>query len=259
MSTNQTDEYFDKFSWAVPVAFAEPLAACRFEQGDILYDTRRAYEGAWGDALPHIKYSIQAKSPMRGPSTKSEKEEESIFTDNWNMPVVFTLTDHKAKKTEEITTTQGQLYSLLWKGDLGLIDAKSPTPPPPTLAMQILRDLPKTEGHMKKNAAEVSQGHVVFLMPFDRTRQLLRTKFRRIEENLARFKTHTCLIPPANAGLKTTTDFAPTVSIACFAVQDGSMADVEKALKKALYSPSKDKKTDKEQFRISAHGYLFTK
>jgi hypothetical protein len=77
MSTNQTDEYFDGFNWAVPVAFAEPLAACRFEQGDILYDTRRAYEGSWGDALPHIKYSIQVKSPMRGPSTKSEKEEES--------------------------------------------------------------------------------------------------------------------------------------------------------------------------------------
>jgi hypothetical protein len=259
MSTNQTDEYFDGISWAVPVAFAEPLAACRFEQGDILYDTRQAYDGTWGEALPHIKHSIQVKLPMRGTGTKSEKEEESVFTDNWNMTVVFTLTDCKAKKTKEITTTQGRLYSLLWKGDLGSIDANSSTPPLPTLAMEILRDLPNAEGHIKKNAAEVSQSRVVFLMPFDRTRQLLRIKFRKVEEVLARFKTHTCSISPAKAGLQTATDFAPTVSIACFAVQDGSVGDVEKALKQALYTPSKDKKTDKELFRVSAHGHLFAK
>jgi hypothetical protein len=107
MTSHQADDYFDGFSWAVPVAFAEPLAACRFEEGDILYDTRRAYEGTWGEALPHIKHSIQVRSPMRGPGTKPEKEEESVFTDNWNMTVVFTLTDYKANKTKEITTTQG--------------------------------------------------------------------------------------------------------------------------------------------------------
>jgi len=40
-------DYFDGFSWALPNAFADALALCRFEQGDMLYDTRRAYEGEW--------------------------------------------------------------------------------------------------------------------------------------------------------------------------------------------------------------------
>jgi hypothetical protein len=76
---------------------------------------------------------------------------------------------------------------------------------------------------------------------------------------LAQFNTQTLLISPTKAGLEAETDFAPTVSIACFAVQKGSINDVEGALKQALYNPSKNKKTDKEQFRISAHGHLFTK
>jgi hypothetical protein len=39
-------DFFPKFKWAVPHAFGDALAACRFEQGDILYDTLMAYEGA---------------------------------------------------------------------------------------------------------------------------------------------------------------------------------------------------------------------
>jgi hypothetical protein len=259
MTANATDEYFDGFAWAVPVAFADPLAACRFEQGDILYDTRQAYQGTWGEALPHIKYSLQVKSPMRGPGTKSEKEEESVFTDNWNMTVVFTLTDYKANKRKEITTTQGRLYSLLWKGDLARIEPDAPTPELPTLAMQILRDLPKAKDHVRENVDDIAQGDIVFLMPFDRTRQLLRTKFRKVEEALTRLNPLTCSFSPADAGLQTASEFAPTVSIACFAMRNCSSRDVEKALKHALYTPSKEKKTDKEQFRITAHGHLFTK
>ena len=53
---NQSDNFLDGFLWAVPTAFSDPLAACRFEQGDILYDTKKAYEGTWGRSpyLHHI-------------------------------------------------------------------------------------------------------------------------------------------------------------------------------------------------------------
>lgn len=258
MSTNQADDFFDGFSWAVPSAFADPLAACRFEQGDILYDARRAYEGTWGEALPHITHSVQVKSPLRGTGTKTEKEEESVFTDNWNMRVVFTLTDHKENQTREVSTTQGRLYSLLWKGDLHYIDNDAPSPPVPTLAMQILRDLPGATDHVKKSVIRGAENITVFLMPYDRTQQLLRTKFRKVQDSLKGFKMRICFVSPVEAGLPSKTDFAPTVSIACFCLQDTPERTVEQALKKALYTPAKDKKTDKEQFRITAHGYLGT-
>lgn len=259
MITQETDEYLEGFSWAVPSAFAKPLAACRFEQGDMLYDTRRAYEGTWGEALPHINHSIQVESPMRGLATKSEKEEDSIFTDNWNMTVIFTLTDHKADEKKDVITTQGRLYSLLWKGDLTLIQADSVAPPIPTLAMQVLRDLQNAKDYITKNITKISQGDIIFLMPYDRTRQLFRSKFRNVKEKLSHLDPHISLFSPPQLGLKTDSEFAPTVNIACFALQNSSMRDVERDLKKALYTGSKQNKKKKEQFRINAHGHLFRK
>ncbi len=258
MSKKQVYEFFDGFSWAVPTAFAETLAACRFEQGDVLYDTRRAYEGTWGQARPHVSHSIQVKLPLRRTGTKSEKAEESIFTDNWNMTVEFNLTDHRAGKTRAITTTQGRLYTLLWKGDLSSIVAKSPSPTVPTLPMDILRDLPKALDHVRGRLPEVSNGGVIFLMPFDLTRQLLRSKFRKVEAELAQFEADMCLVSPSDAGLESEKGFAPTVSIACFMVQSAPVNDVEKALKQALYMPAKNKKTAVERFRLGAHGHLAT-
>jgi hypothetical protein len=195
---------------------------------------------------------------LRGTGTKIEKEEESVFADNWNMTVVFSFTDHKENKTGEVTTTQGRLYSLLWKGDLRYIDKDAPPPPMPTLAMQILRDLPRATDHVRKSVLKGEARACVFLMPYDRTRQLLKSKFRKVEDSLKGFKTRICFVSPAEAGLPSETGFAPTVSIACFCVHGTPDSAVEQALKKALYTPSKDKKTDKDLFRITAHGYLVT-
>jgi hypothetical protein len=43
-----------------------------FKMGDILYDTRKAYELVWGEALRHISYSVQidAASPTTIETTK---------------------------------------------------------------------------------------------------------------------------------------------------------------------------------------------
>jgi len=256
MNTQGTNEFFDGFSWAIPTAFAEPLAACRFEQGDVLYDTRRAYEGPWGEALPHIRYSIQVKSPLRGPATKTEKEEESVFTDNWNQAVVFAFTEHKKNEMRETKTTQGRLYTLLWKGDLSSLDEDVPAPPVPALAMQILRDLPKAMDHLRTAMFKGAGKRTVFLMPYDRTRQLLRGKLREVQTSLVDFKTRFDFIQPEEAGLTADAGFAPTVSIACFCIEGATESLVEKAVKKALYKPAKEKKTSAERFRITAHGHL---
>jgi hypothetical protein len=256
MSTDTTHEFFDGFAWAVPTAFAEPLAACRFEQGDVLYDTRRAYEAQWGEALPHITHSLQVKSPLRGAAPKSEKEEESVFTDNWSQAVVFGLTEHKKKETKEVKTTQGRLYTLLWKGDLRVLDAKTAAPHVPALAMQLLRDLPRAMGHVRKAGRRGAKKKVAFLMPYDPTRQLLRSKLREVQTALADHKTQLDFVPPEEVGLAADAGFAPTVSIACFRVEGASESVVEKAVKRALYKPAKERKTAVERFRVTAHGHL---
>jgi hypothetical protein len=120
-----------------------------------------------------------------------------------------------------------------------------------------VRELPTVESYFKESIRESAGGTVVFLMPFDPTRQLLVTKIRQVEQALSRFTPRRQSFAPASVGLQTSASFAPTVSIECFAIQDSAMFDVEIALKKALHKPSK--KTKKEKFRVGAHGHLFTK
>lgn len=43
-------EFFSGFKWAVPGAFSDAVALCRFEEGDTLYDTKNAYNDDWEKA-----------------------------------------------------------------------------------------------------------------------------------------------------------------------------------------------------------------
>lgn len=256
MTAKVEEEFFEGFSWALLHAFAESLGACRFEQGDTLYDTRIAYVGTWGEALPHIKYSIQVKSPSRGTVTKTEKNEESVFTDNWNQTVVFNFTDYNKKESKEFTATQGRLYTLLWKGDLKYLDKETADPPIPTLGLQIVKRFSQADGRLKEIILKERKSGTAFFMPYDQTHQLLRTKFRKVKASLDSLDAQLNFISPGEAGLTLDTVFAPTVSLACFYMEDASRSTVENAIKKALYVPAKDKKTDKETFRVSSHGHV---
>ena len=91
MQDKESLEFFPGFAWAVCKAFREPLASCRFEQGDILYDTKKAYEGTWGEAINHLHFSIQINSPKRGIATKKKQDEASAFADNWKQQVELDL------------------------------------------------------------------------------------------------------------------------------------------------------------------------
>ena len=258
MSAEEKDEFFDGFAWAIPSAFADSLGTCRFEQGDILYDTKKAYQGTWGESLPHISYSIQIKSPPRGSATKSQKKEKSVFTDYWNQRVIFDLTDHKRRKTQQVTTTQGRLYTLLWTNDVRTLDEETDDPLIPTLATDIVRDLSKTADYFKRTVAQTMDNGTIFLMPYDRSRRLLRVKFSKVTKEFSkRFLNRIVhLVTPEEAGLRSQNGFAPTIRIACFCVANESTSAVKEAVKEALYTPAKEKKTTKKQFRISAHGHL---
>src|SRR5450432_3609454 len=89
-----TDEFFRGFAWPVPLAFAGVLAACRFEQGDLLYDSPHGYD-RWSDALKPSRYGIEVTAPARATRTNA-KNKEGEFAKNWKTTVEFTLTNYKA-------------------------------------------------------------------------------------------------------------------------------------------------------------------
>jgi hypothetical protein len=79
-------EFFDGFTWAVPKAFSDAVTACRFEEGGILYGSRKAYIGEWGKAVEHISHSLQVFSQSRG-TTVAANASGSVFGKNWDTEV----------------------------------------------------------------------------------------------------------------------------------------------------------------------------
>ncbi len=257
MTRSDADGFFPGFRWALPRAFAGPLGACRFEQGDILYDTDKAYEGTWGDAVGHVGWSLQIKAPTRGPIGKTEKDADSIFAGNWHQSVTLELTDHRAATTRVVTTTQGRLYTMLWKGEIDSLDQERPHPAMPLLARSILKQLDATAPHFRNRMAKKKVLPIVFLMPSDATNELLSLKHARVQDALSgEFDCSRDDASPTEAGLTSESGFVPTLSIVCYAVEGSALASVEATLKRALYTPTKAKKTEREAFKTSAHGHL---
>ena len=254
------EEYFKCFAWALPMAFREPLNACRFEQGDILYNTTKAYEGTWADALKHLSFSLQIKSPARGSTTKIEKDADFIFSENWRQPVVLELTEYPSKKIRSITTTQGRLYTALWKDNLSILNSEMPEPPVPLLARELLKELSLNAGVIFQKVPHDCADPVIFLMPFDETRSILRTKRQKVASCLNQeFQMHFRLVNPEKLHLANACYYVPTLQIACFIIKTSEINKVYSCLKKALYVPARIKKTDAERFRLEAHGCLHPK
>lgn len=255
MQFGPDSEFFDGFKWAIPRAFAAPLAACRFEQGDVLYDTPKAYEGEWASALKHIGHSVVVKRPLRGGSTKADGEQESMFADNWNSRVELSIRDFKRDEEREVTTTQGRLYWLLWKGDLASWEtADVPLPMQAKESLKRLRDV----GDAVRASIPIGkrQGGT-YLVPYDTAEQRLWVKARAIHEALREFEVSCGLATAAEAGLPDAVSFAPTARIAWFALaKENRRQDVEQALKRHLHKPAKNKKTDKEIFSMDRHGHF---
>ncbi len=254
---HQSDAYFAGFRWALRRSFARPLGFCRFEQGDVIYDTPIAYERTWDEALKYIHWSVQIKSPARGMLNKTEKDARSVFVDNWNQAVTLELIDYDAATTREVSTTQGRLYTLFWRGEIECLAHASPNPPIPKLAKDVLRRLDDAVPYFRMKVPRAYSNPIGFLIAEDPTNEVLSLKHVRLQAALsAEFKWSRMTASPRDAGLSTNMDFAPTLAVACYAVESGSLAPVEAALKRALYVPGKARKTDRELFKPSTHGRL---
>lgn len=245
-------EFFSDFKWAVPVSFSDAVSLCRFEEGDILYDTSKAYDGEWGDASKHIDYSLQVRYPARVTGGVA-KNESSVFTRNWRSEVRIELYKHLEKVgVGQIETTQGRLYTALWKGDVTVLKSDTEEPQIPFTVQQVTRNLAETSD----TAKSLSTKYPVFVMARDLSNSISREKYSKI---LSKLKKHLVgepqLLRPRSAGFKDWSNIAPTIEIAFFKSNGVSADELHDLVKEATYVPAKDAK--KEMFRIAAHGVIF--
>ena len=167
-------DVFPGFAWPVPRAFASAIATCRFEQGDVLYDHPIAYEGAegsaaaaagdWEAAVAALGHHIQVLDPPRSARLAPSDASGSRFLASWESPVRFELCDYRvertdAERTQTLASTQGRLFSCLWRGDPGLLaagESEAPPPLPPALARDLQGQLEQAVPALRAAVSERS-------------------------------------------------------------------------------------------------------
>ncbi|VAX03876.1 hypothetical protein MNBD_GAMMA19-1447 [hydrothermal vent metagenome] len=244
-------EFFSGFKWAVPKAFSDAVCLCRFEEGDILYDTVKAYDDEWGKASKFIDHSLQVKFPARVSGGASEKG-GGIFSGNWSSEVRIDLYKNLEKVgVGQIHTTQGRLYTALWKGDITILEKESNEPPIPLTVQEVTRILEQ----VSQKAKELSVGFPVFVMARDLSNPVSREKYSKV---LTKLKRHLVngpkLLSPQKSGLIQFENIAPTVEVAFFPANGASAEELHDLVKSAVYIPAKNAK--KEMFRLAAHGII---
>ncbi|WP_041439982.1 hypothetical protein [Syntrophobacter fumaroxidans] len=286
-------EFFEGFSWAVPKGFSDPVAFCRFERGDTFYDTPKAYE-VWSEALKHIKYSIRVQSPERAitqkraqppegditedtemdadsidddsspegaDSRKAGTNADSLFSDNWTKEAVIVLTEYQSKDSRTITTTQGRVYTAVWKGDLSILEDDGPFPVPATPGTLIKKEKKKM---LLENSQPFIEGlradekiadPTVFALPYDETLELYRNKFQRLRTTIP--NAVILIKRPEEVDISHPNGFIPTMRIAFFIMESTGYHEAAELIKKALYKPANNRETETDRFKVSAHGFLF--
>ncbi len=250
-------DYFIGFKWPLPKSFADALSKCLFEVGDIIYDTPKAYSLSWNDARNIIKNSIQIKSISAINIFPEDNNNESTFSENWDSEVVFDFYYYPSLEKKEIKSTQGRLYSFLWKGDDRYILTKSSPVEKPIMLKKVFKNNSDYQFEITKKVNPKSD--FIFYFPIDVANEQYNEKTQKIirsfkhNSNSITYNLKSYTLQELNLNLAI--NFCPTIQFMVFEI-DGSSTVINEALKSALYTPSKNKKSDKEYFRLKSHGIL---
>jgi len=256
-------DFFAGFSWPVPTAFAAAVAACRFEQGDVLYSSKRAYR-AWDPVQSELRHHIQVIDPPRSARAMTSESDGSRFSANWSSSVQLELKDYRSSSVETRSSTQGRLFSCVWQGDVSLLDEdEREAPTPPLLARELHRALQESlETAVERSRRALPGGvspRLLYLSALDQASDASRAKASLVESQLAsRFAVVALDLAPSRAGIPEAERYHPSLMVRCLAIEPPDEPAVRDLLKKALYAPSKASKTggSAERFSLQRHGAL---
>jgi len=239
-------EFFTRFSWAVPMVFSDAIADCKFEEGDIIYDSQSAYK-EWGRVSESVRYCIQVKFPRRTLRVTKGKS-ETVALANWNSEVKIELKKFFDESSVQlIKTTQGRLFSLLWKGSLEILNEDQPNPSAPLFLKNVKEKLKETVSECEKRA----DNKPYFIMAYDPTNDTsLRHHLGVFSALKNDFGCELFQLSPKDSGFKDWEKISPVICTNLYVIDKGGYDDIFKTLKEALYEGKKDR------FRLKTHGIL---
>ncbi len=226
--------YYSKFSWAIPSAFSSCLGNCIFEQGDVLYDSPVGYNSEQNHEKS-LNYRIQIISPKRKtPTSQASDNNEStnLFPANWDSAVELALWDIKNGVKSIKRTKQGNLYYLLWKGDITYLDSEN-SPEIPVTWERLNRLIHDHKEYIEQKYL-IDDAYAGFVLPFDPTNSLLVEKHSKIERYLDEDFDHQIVtLEPDN--IFDNTEFLPTLKIKCYLTESKKVEGFRDRFKEALW------------------------
>ena len=256
-------EFFDQLAWAVPRAFASALAAYRFEQGDVLYPEAAAY-GALEGRLPAGARAIQVLSQARSARSTTSETGGSRRRSSWESEVEIELLDLAKGSAEARVVSQGRLLMTLWRGDERWLDPEHAEPPLPRSGRELASRIDQALGAF--DAKQSTRKGCRFVFVVDLASDASRVKAASIEEALAALGALERIdLPPQQAGIEDPGSFHPALVIRAILARGASLAQMEQALRGALYGggsslPDEDEEAEdnagSDRFSVARHGLL---
>ena len=256
--------FFDGFAWSIPVAFAPAIAAFRFEQGDVLYRDREAYDPLEG-RIPRGLRAIQVLHPARtGRSALSDSDGDRRLS-SWQSEINVDLIDLASGRHDSRVISQGQLLTTLWRGDEGWLEPGRGEPPLPLPARVVHQRLEQARAAF--DARQRTKRGVRFLFVVDLASDASRIKARNIEDALGEAgDLESIELPLDEAGIEEAEHFLPTVVVRALLVPGRTSGEILPILRMSLYGGRSDEEatsadseegsTVSDRFSIGRHGLL---
>lgn len=242
--------FLQGFKWALPDAFKDAIAKCLFTEGDTIYDTKQAYE-PWNKALQQIKYDIRIIKPSK------YQFSGNTFKLNWKSPLQLVLTNYKKNLEKNYyETTQGRLFTLLWRGELNVLNKEVNEPKQPLMIADIKKLLTQALPNFEELTKEKMKDFSIFIMPYDPTNDILSAKDKKLRALLEKeFKLLTLELTPEDMRLPDFHDFMPTLSLKCYSIESKNEDKIRGVLKIALCT-SRAGMRHNQHFNVNRHGLL---
>ena len=250
-------EFLPGFAWPVPRAFASAVSACRFEQGDVLFDAVDAY-GTWKAGQQRkARFHVQVLDPPRSSRSLPREAEGNRFVANWSSPLTCEVGDRDASTTEVVKSTQGHLFTCLWRGDRCLLREVLPGAGDVLPVPGVARDLKK---HLEAAVAglratwDAAEAGTWFVSVLDVSSEASLAKARDVESALsARYAVKIRDLSPLEAGVPEGDGYHPALRVRGAWVEEKNAEAVRERLKLALYGVAKP---GPDRFKLERHGLL---
>ncbi len=250
-------EFLPGFAWPVPRAFASAVSACRFEQGDVLFDAADAYATWKAGQKRKARFHVQVFDPPRSSRSVPREADGSRFLANWSSPLTCEVGDRQASTTEVVQSTQGRLFTCLWRGDRRLLRDVQPGEaddlPVPGVARDLQKHLEPTVAGLRA-ISKAGEAGTWFVSVVDVSSEASLAKARDVESALsAGYAVEICDRSPHEAGVPAGDSYHPALRVRGVWVEEKNAEVVHGHLKLALYGPAK---SGPDRFKLERHGLL---